>query len=45
MIDDTYSLLLDCGKQTQRDLTMNNLTEFEQYVIEQKGTERPFSGS
>ncbi|GGP83369.1 bifunctional methionine sulfoxide reductase B/A protein [Shewanella ulleungensis] len=23
---------------------MNNLTEFEKYVIEQKGTERPFSG-
>jgi peptide methionine sulfoxide reductase msrA/msrB len=44
MIDCTYSLLLECGKQTQRDLTMNNLTEFEQYVIEQKGTERPFSG-
>ncbi|MCL3781085.1 methionine-R-sulfoxide reductase [Prolixibacteraceae bacterium JC049] len=32
------------GTKTEQKMQFNKLTEFEKYVIEEKGTERPFTG-
>jgi methionine-R-sulfoxide reductase len=40
----TLIILLMMSNQTGDSIQYNKLTEFEKYVIEQKGTERPFTG-